>query len=436
MKRDEAHEWEGRFLASCMMEPAALDRVSVADFASPSFAAIFGAMLVARSKTGDVAGLAVKAELERVGKGDLSSKLLDLTGRLDVDPVTTSERVRELAASRRLHTACQLAGEQARTGDLPGARETLHKATSFDPGHDEDRVYTHREMLAASLEAIVKQSDANFRKYVRLGLGRFVDDAFQAGPGDLCVIAAQTNVGKSTLIVDAALDLADRAIPVGIVSIEDPVEDFGAKFLGRIGGVNPADFWRPPMDPETRDKLALAFQSGQADKPMTFAKVKSRRLDGVVAKMDQMARVNGARVIFVDYLQGIRHPSFGSKLQTRECINDSLATLMAAAARLDVALVLASQLSRPEAANPFREPTMHHLKESSSIEECAQCIVMLWRTTDDPGHKEYGLIRGKLAKAKRSPVGARWQYRRAKNHRLVAEAMADDFGNYQPGYSP
>jgi replicative DNA helicase len=155
--------------------------------------------------------------------------------------------------------------------------------------------------------------------------------------------------------------------------------------------------------------------TSNASHPLSFAYVGSRRLEDVLARIEFMVRVRGARVVAVDYLQSIvPRGSFHSR---REAIDSVLAELISLCGRLGVALILASQLARPDKGSPYREPNLIDLKESGEIENRAQCVVMLWRDSDEPG----AVVHGKIAKAKRQPAGARFDLVRDPDTGMLIE---------------
>jgi replicative DNA helicase len=135
--------------------------------------------------------------------------------------------------------------------------------------------------------------------------------------------------------------------------------------------------------------------------------------------MAYMVRVRGCRVLLIDYLQAIRHRDVGTS--TREKVNDSLATLMAAAAQLGATLVLASQLRRASEGGKYQEPGDGDLKESGDIENSAQAIVLLWRETDEESDPRYGCVFGKVAKVKRASAGRRFWMRRDSYGLLIEQ---------------
>jgi replicative DNA helicase len=401
------HGIEARYLAAIFFRPNAIEEcaVTIGDLASPAHQTILGCMMTLRARSEDITPLAVHIELERVGKKGLQERCAELSTILELDPTACARRLRELAEQRRLAASAHQALEALASGDTGLARSTLASVAS-EAGADDDPILTFRQMLTCAVESLAT-ADASSR-YHRLGLPA-LDDVFRAGPGDLVVIGAATGTGKSTMVTTIAMSLARRKVPVGIISIEDGAEDFGSKGLTAISGVPAEALWTGAVDAEQLDAMHRGIDV-EGDLPVRFAKIRSRSIEGVVSRMASMARVHGCKVIFVDYLQAIRHRDVGSN--TREKVNDSLAALMAAAAQLDVALVLCSQLRRAGEGSQFHEPHMGDLKESGDIENSAQCIVLLWRETDNLGDPRSGITYGKIAKVKRASAGGRFWLQR------------------------
>lgn len=399
------HGIEARYLAAVLHRPTALEECPVpsTDLASPAHQTILGCMMALRARGEEITSLSVHVELERQNKRGLQNRWAEVSGLLELDPTTCARRIRELAEQRRIHAGAHEALIALSNGDAALARATL-ASVATDPGADDDPVLTFRQMLACAVESLTERSD----RYHRLGVPS-IDAVFRAGPGDLIVLGAATGTGKSTMTTTIAINLARRKVPVGIVSIEDSAEDFGSKGLTAISGVPTDALWTNALNDEQRDALMRAIDE-EGDLPISFAKVRSRSIEGVIAKMAHMVRVRGCKVLFVDYLQAIHHRDVGST--TREKVNDTLAMLMAAAAQLDVALVLCSQLRRAGEGSQFHEPHMGDLKESGDIENSAQCIVLLWRETDDPSDPRNGITFAKVAKVKRAAAGTRFWMRR------------------------
>lgn len=403
---------EARYLSAVLMRPEALEQapIQLTDLVSPTHQSIYSAMLSVRGRGEDVNTVSVRIELDRQGrlKAVGVERLTQLQDSLELDPFACAKRLRELAVARRIREAAHRAIALAEEGDTGEARRELARVSLEEPGADDDPVLTFREMLSATVEALAESKKG--QRFVPLGTPS-VDAVFRAGPGDLVVVGAATNAGKSTQLTTWAMSLARRAIPVGIISIEDAAEDYGSKGLTAISSVPTDTLWLGAVNDEQVDALYQGIDR-EGSLPISFARIKSRSVEGVVSRMAYMARVRGCRVVMVDYLQAIRHRDVGTSM--RERVNDTLHTLMAAAATLEVTLVLASQLRRAEGSK-HHEPHDGELKESGDIENSAQCIVLLWRETDEASDSRFGVVYGKVAKVKRAAAGRRYWMQRGAN---------------------
>lgn len=413
--RLEAHVEHERIYAAtvvAMPELCEQHRVAPEDLSTPEYSRVVEAVLRLRLGGSRVTRVALRAELERMGFDRMTKgEWLDELGDIEPDIEPIAQRLREIATARRMHgDASRLVAMLAR-GDVAGAREVIGRLQlAHDPSSNADPVMGYRELLTTSLEAIIAERGA-LAKLISVGMPS-VDRNYKLAPGSMLVVGAQTNVGKSSLLITWLHDICGRNIPAGLISVEDPSEDWGAKLIGALTGINPSRLWAGQVRPDDQDKLGRIQQAQNL--PMSFCYVSDRSLDGVLSRMEFMVRVRGARVIMVDYLQAIAHRDAPSM---RERIDRTLEELIAQAGRLGVALVLASQLARPEKGNPFREPNLIDLKESGSIENRAQCVVMLWRRSDQPDAP----VEAKIAKAKRQPMGARFTLGRDPKSAMLVE---------------
>jgi replicative DNA helicase len=344
------------------------------------------------------------------GYADPAAVPTDL-GDIEPDLGPIAEGLRTMAQRRRLVTLSQRVTSSLQGGHMDAAHAALAELSLEWRGSSDAQVFNLRALMEYSLKAI--QAEAGTKgALIRAGQPS-LDDAYQMSPGALLTLGAQTNVGKSTLIMTWLFDMASRGIPVGLVSVEDPAEDWGVKAIGALAGINPSSIWGNKLDGHTVARIGDAMSSA-ADYPLAFSYVADRSLDGVLGRMEHLATHLGARVIAVDYLQAISHRP-GKDIRQR--IDATLEELIAQAGRLGVSLILASQLARPDKGNAFREPNMIDLKESGSIENRSQCVVLLWREKDEPGQPTLG----KIAKAKRQPAGARFTLVRQPGTGLLRE---------------
>lgn len=366
------------------------------------------------------------SELERMGMppavaGEIA---IDATSGPIGVPATAAKRLRELGEMRRTRAAALRLIEACEGHQLDDARGMRAAIGRDFEAIGEVSTLTFRQMLETTVESVSAMGTERDRA-VRLGTPK-VDNHWHPYPGSLTVVGAATGTGKSTLLTQWSLSMAKRGIANGIVSAEDPAEDFGSKMMGELSHVDPGQVWRGKASGQELRRF-FDRSAEHANLPLAFSYVGSRRIDDVLAAMRIQARKHGARVIAVDYLQTIT-PRSGAGRDVREKTDAVLAELIVEATALGVALVLASQLRRPDRESP--EPTVTALKESGTIENRAQAIVLLWRDDKKPND-----VFGKLAKVKRGPSGVRFRMTRDPDTGAlvqVADEGDPDFGAEEP----
>src|SRR6266508_1679309 len=128
-------------------------------------------------------------------------------------------------------------------------------------------------------------------------------------------------------------------------------------------------------------------------------------------------------LIIVDYLQLMRTgEEEENRVQEIATITRNLKSL---ARELNVVLVALSQLSRA-AGDAGHEPKLSTLRESGSIEQDSDQVIMLWRDKEEgiPGAPK--LIKGSVAKNRNGPTGIFELLFEAEQARFFSRAREDD----------
>ena len=106
----------------------------------------------------------------------------------------------------------------------------------------------------------------------------------------------------------------------------------------------------------------------------------SRDLADIVTRMTILARRGQCDIAFVDYLGLIN--TADKKIPLYQQIAEITGTLKVTAKRLRIPIVLLCQLNR-DAAKDDCDPDLYHLRDSGSIEQDADIVLMLRRNQDD-----------------------------------------------------
>ena len=403
---------ERSFLQLALDMPEALDAGVSPDHMSESInRATHAAMIAVRMGGHPVDTVTVGHEMQRRGctVEAIASQWPALRAAPVVSKQTAIKVLRDLHEQRTLHEQAMLGASLAVDAKVDEARDVLARAAFGATSALE--VFSIRQAVESAFVEFERVVNAQQTSYLRLGLCETLDNLLTVGPGDTVIIAAETNTGKSSLVFSSVASLETRGIPSGLVSIEDPKEDWGAKALGHFGEMNTTAFWAGKVSQsEWLQATNAVNQITSRPQHARMAVAKSGTLEEVCQAMSVLVRVHGARILFVDYIQAIQHAMKGA---TRKQEVDTVYRRLQATARLlGVPLVLTSQLSRGEDDN--REPTVKRLKESGDLENGAQVILLVWVDKRDAESKGWASapVRMKVAKLKRAPERPRVMFTR------------------------
>ena len=263
-------------------------------------------------------------------------------------------------------------------------------------------------IVTSSIDAIEKL----FHKQERfLGVPTgFMDfDHMTAGlqPGNFIIIAARPSMGKTTLVLNMAQNIAiEQQRPVAIFSLEMPAQDIVMRMLsaesnidfGRLRTGNfSEEYWRPLTEAAGRLSEAPILINDNRGLTVQGLRAEGRRLKG---------EHKGLSLIIVDYLQLLRGTG---KYHAREQeISEISRALKVLAWELNVPIIACSQLSREVERRPDKQPQLSDLRESGAIEQDADIVAFLYREDyyedEDAGDRvEANLL---IKKQRNGPTGA------------------------------
>lgn len=205
---------------------------------------------------------------------------------------------------------------------------------------------------------------------VRFGFARLDDALCIAGP-KLVVIGARPSVGKSAMLLHLAINAICAGRRVLLVSLEMGAEELLGRMVARLSGVSSADIGARRL---TDDQL-LRVSDGMCLLPGDrFAVCTAARTVRDVRREALRMRANGGLdLIAVDYLQLL---DAGRKTSNRvEAVGDITRSMKLLACELGVPILTASQLNRSSERNDA--PRLSDLRESGSIEQDADCVLLL-----------------------------------------------------------
>lgn len=234
-------------------------------------------------------------------------------------------------------------------------------------------------LVTTSIDAIEKLFHKQDR-FLGVPTGFMDFDHMTSGlqPGNFIIIAARPSMGKTTLVLNMAQNIAiDHERPVAIFSLEMPAQDIVMRMLsaeshidfGRLRTGNfSEDYWRPLTEAASRLSEAPILINDNRGLTVQGLRAEGRRLKGEYGDL---------ALIIVDYLQLLR--GTGRYNQREQEISEISRSLKVLAWELNVPIIACSQLSREVERRPDKQPQLSDLRESGAIEQDADLVAFLYR---------------------------------------------------------
>lgn len=431
-------EAEKSVLAACMLNEEAADEIasslSPENFYRPAHRLIFEgiANLASRHIPIDQISLAdrlaAEGQLEAAGGRpylvELANNTLSLTNWK-----SHSEIVRRASLQRDLIYAST--NINALAYDAPDdASQTIEEAERMLFSVTQKRVGSSFTKVGDLLSTVFDQIDELARHKDELaGVGtgfKDVDDLFWGWRGgDLLILAARPAVGKTSFALNVAVNAAKHGASVALFSLEMSATQLVQRILCsearvslsklRTGSLTDAD-WAPILSAtDSLSKLDLWID----DTP-------GLSLLEMRAKARRQLRDKERGLIIVDYLQ-LMQPTKARRDGNRSVeVAEISRGLKVLAKELDVPILSLSQLSRAVEMRGNKRPMLSDLRESGSIEQDADIVMFIDRSTDEAEAEQDG----------RPPLGtadlivAKHRNGATRDIRLSFAAEYTKFGDY------
>jgi replicative DNA helicase len=367
------------------------DSVGAEDFYRPDHRLIFEAIseLAGEGRPCDV--VTVSEQLERRGQLVDAGGLAYL-GTLARDTPTAAnvrayaQIVRERSLLRALISAGSEIAASVFGGEGLSARELVNQAEQrvFAIAERGARRSDGAQSVRSQMPALIDKIDEwhnNPDKMRGLATG-FADFDSKTGGlrgGDLVIVAGRPSMGKTTLAINMAENVAlDRNTrgSVLIFSMEMPSDQLMLRMLSSVGGVPLQDIRSGRITDQ--DWVRITGATGQ----LTEARLFIDETPGLTptelrARARRVKREHGLDLVVVDYLQLMQ--VHGTKENRATEISEISRGLKALAKELDVPVIALSQLNRSVEQRENKKPVMSDLRESGAIEQDADMILFIYR---------------------------------------------------------
>lgn len=222
-------------------------------------------------------------------------------------------------------------------------------------------------------------------------------------PGQMVVIAARPAIGKSTLGLDLARSASIKnGLASVIFSLEMGRNEITMRMLSAESRVPLQHMRSGTMNDEEWARLARRMgEISQA--PLFIDDSPNMTMMEIRAKCRRLKQRHDLRLVIIDYLQLM---TSGKKVESRQQeVSEFSRQLKLLAKELGVPVVAISQLNRGPEQRTDKKPMLSDLRESGSIEQDADMVILLHREDaydrDHPRQGEADLI---VAKHRNGPT--------------------------------
>ena len=196
-------------------------------------------------------------------------------------------------------------------------------------------------------------------------------------PGQMIVVAARPAVGKSALALDFARSATIRhGLPTVVFSLEMGRNEITMRLLSAEARVPMHIMRTGQMSDEDWGRLAKRM-SEVADAPLFIDDSPNMSLMEIRAKCRRLKQRHDLKLVIIDYLQLMSSPK---KTESRQQeVSEMSRSLKLLAKELQVPVVALSQLNRGPEQRQDKKPMLSDLRESGSIEQDADVVILLHR---------------------------------------------------------
>nr|WP_325180111.1 replicative DNA helicase [uncultured Oscillibacter sp.] len=422
--RQMPHSLEGEqaVLGSMLIDPDCvknvMDRLRPGDFYLRQNREIFETIYTMFSYARPIDGITVFGEMEKAGLTDDNTRSY-LAQLMEITP--TSANVLEYAAIVRdkalLRSVAQAAGEitalvqegMGEAGEILEASE--QKIYAIRRGQSAQEMVPLRQVLPDVLDRLSEMSEhENHLPGLSTGLSAIDQKITGLNKSDLILLAARPGMGKTSLALNVALNVAREGKTVAVFSLEMSREQLATRLLSsealvennrlRTGLLRETDWEKIAGAATVLNRLDIRID----DNPLLSVadmNAKCRRLDGLA-------------LVVVDYLQLMTSAGGSGRggENRQQVVSDMSRMLKIMAKELNVPVICLSQLSRANEKRDDKRPMLSDLRESGAIEQDADIVLFLYRddyyNEDSEKHNIAECIVAKNRHGETGKVELRW----------------------------
>jgi replicative DNA helicase len=241
------------------------------------------------------------------------------------------------------------------------------------------KIYTNAELLSAVFSEL-KQKSLN-PSLAGLTSGFYELDSFTQGfqKSDLIIIAGRPSMGKTALSLNIGLNIIKNLTrPVIFFSLEMSKEQLIYRLITTETSISNLRLKTGNLYKDDWLKLNGVIQN-LSNLPLFIDDTPNPTIQDIKAKIKKVIfEQNQIGLVIIDYLQLMQNSKFKTENRSQE-LSQITRSLKNIAREFQVPIIALSQLSRSVETRTNKRPILSDLRESGSIEQDADVVLMLYR---------------------------------------------------------
>ena len=193
--------------------------------------------------------------------------------------------------------------------------------------------------------------------------------------GNLIIMSARPSVGKSAIMLQMAVEASRAGFPATVYSLEMPTRDLGQRLVLSTGDVRQYEI-ATDHAVQSLDWNKLERANGRFDNLPLWFNTRLRTMDEICNDIMLQHQRGRCKVAFVDHLHIIAGAD--NRQSSYQAITERTRRFKLLAMDLGIPIVVLCQLNRMS-DNETRPPELRDLRDSGSIEQDADIVLMLAR---------------------------------------------------------
>lgn len=195
--------------------------------------------------------------------------------------------------------------------------------------------------------------------------------------GNLVILAARPSVGKTTIAMQIAQAASADNNKTLVFSLEMTKKELVQRLLQSTGLVSQYELVTHNINWDNYERaLAMVVNSNLIINDDAY------NIHDIRHKIITSVKTQGVKMVMIDYLQLMKGAN--PRMSKNDQVGELTSALKQTAKQCNIPIIVLSQLSR-ESVRENRSPQLYDLRDSGSIEQDADIVVMLERSKDDMG---------------------------------------------------